>query len=716
MLAIVQFTAPVLLLGLGVAALPVVIHLLLRPRPRRVWFPPVTFLHLVLASGQRAQRVRNLWLLLLRALLLGCVAVLLAGPTCTPLAPAPRVEGPVACALVVDDSWSMQYQLAPGTTVLDRARTAAITLIRTAADWPQPSAFALIWADPDQPVTRLTTDHALPRARLREAQAPTDHAVPLNLALRQAAGLLREARQPVRRLVVFTDQAAHAWRDVPPGLLTGIDNLTVSVRSVAPPQRTNVALVAAGGPRGLHPDTAPVPIDVTLNATGLDANCTLLVREAQQVVERIGPLVVPADGTCDVSLLLPPRPQGAHAVTLEVEPGDRLDFDQRRYLTFQTTTPPVVWLLTPADRPPDADLTALLLRNLLAPETLEPRQQVVAFRHLVPAELAEPDAADRLARKPDLIVITGGAELNEVARQELRRAAEGGATVLLLPGSHEDAVEWPGLRRLLARAVQAVETLPAVTSLAWEPESTFVERGEELDELTRTAIRRRVVLAGLQDGVAVEARYADGLPAIVSLRRGRGRLMLLTTSPDPQWSELGRQAAGLLTWLHELLRQARGAADAVAEFTAGESSSHSFTGLPTRGVARVSCLSGQRVEPISVRLSDAEPTASWPTDQPGIYTIETGRDVVANILYSVNWPASESDLRPITSDRLEALLGVAHVSVEGVDATDSGAQSMWPSWLTGLRDAAKVLPLVLLALVLGELLLASRMRRATVED
>jgi len=705
-----------LLVGVAAAALPFVIHFLLRPRPRRAWFPPVAFLYPALASGQRARRLRNFWLLLVRALLLACIALLLAGPTCAPQGTAPEGDGPVACVLVVDDSSSMRYQLDAETTLLDQACKEALEVARSAADWPQPSALGLVWANPERHGIELTTDYAAVRAGLRDVGALAEHAMPLNHALREAARLLQAARQPVRRLIVFTDQAAHAWQDVAPGLLTGIENLTVRVRAVAPERRTNLALTAGRGPMGLHPENAPVPLEATLNATGLDATCFLVVRDGQRVVERVGPLAVSADSARDLSLVLPPRPRGVHALTLELEPSDRLCFDQKRFVVFQTAERPVAWLVTPADAGPDTDLTALLMRNLLAPEALAAQRQLVTFAHKSPAELAKTIAAEPPAdagprgRDVDLIVITGGVELNEAARQGVRRRAERGAIVLLLPGSREGATEWPGWRRLFARSVLRVETLDAVTSFSWDTGSTFAGRNAELDELTRAAVRRRVVLAGLEDGVVVEARYADGVPAVVSLRRGRGRLLLLTTSPDPKWSELGMRAAGLLTWLHELLRESLGSPDAVATFVAGQAARHPFPALPGRGVARVVSLTQEEASPSFVRLSKGEPTPGWPTHHPGIYAVRTSRRDFPETLYAVNWPAAESDLRAIGADRLEALLGVAAVALEAGERVEDEAASTLLSRLVGLRDAARLLPLVLLALVLGELLLASRMR------
>jgi hypothetical protein len=122
-----------MLLGVVAAGMPFAIHLLLRPRPRRIRFPAVAFLHTRLASGRRAQRLRNLWLLLLRALVLFFVVLLLAGPTCVPRGETGASEDPIACVLVVDDSWSMLYQVTAEQTLLDRACAAACEYIDTAS-------------------------------------------------------------------------------------------------------------------------------------------------------------------------------------------------------------------------------------------------------------------------------------------------------------------------------------------------------------------------------------------------------------------------------------------------------------------------------------------------------------------------------------------------------------------------------------------------------
>ena len=104
------FAFPALLGGALAAGLPWLIHLILRPRPQRVRFPPVTLLRPVLIAGRRASKLRNFWLLLIRTLVIVLLAALLAAPACSTSAAALGRSGPIANLIVFDDSLSMTYR------------------------------------------------------------------------------------------------------------------------------------------------------------------------------------------------------------------------------------------------------------------------------------------------------------------------------------------------------------------------------------------------------------------------------------------------------------------------------------------------------------------------------------------------------------------------------------------------------------------------------
>src|SRR6185503_14592167 len=77
----VNFLNPFFLFGLGAAAIPVLIHLFTRRRPREVKFPSLDFLTEVNQSEIRRLRLKQWLLLLLRTLAVALLAMAMARPS-----------------------------------------------------------------------------------------------------------------------------------------------------------------------------------------------------------------------------------------------------------------------------------------------------------------------------------------------------------------------------------------------------------------------------------------------------------------------------------------------------------------------------------------------------------------------------------------------------------------------------------------------------------
>jgi hypothetical protein len=86
------FLHPALLLGLPLVAIPVVLHLLLRARPKHYVFPALRLLQQRQLQNVRRLRLRQLWLLLLRMGVIAAVVVALARPSLPPANYAPHAS------------------------------------------------------------------------------------------------------------------------------------------------------------------------------------------------------------------------------------------------------------------------------------------------------------------------------------------------------------------------------------------------------------------------------------------------------------------------------------------------------------------------------------------------------------------------------------------------------------------------------------------------
>ena len=71
------------ILGLGglLLLVPIVLHFLMQPKPKDIVFPALRFLKARQQSNKSSMRIRHFLLLMMRCLLIGLVALALAGPS-----------------------------------------------------------------------------------------------------------------------------------------------------------------------------------------------------------------------------------------------------------------------------------------------------------------------------------------------------------------------------------------------------------------------------------------------------------------------------------------------------------------------------------------------------------------------------------------------------------------------------------------------------------
>lgn len=707
MLNALQFTSPALLSGLLAIAVPVLIHLALRSRPRRVRFPPLMLMHAVLAGGQRVNRLQNLLLLMLRGAVLALAALLLSGPTCgTRPAPGPAAGG--AHILILDDSASTRYRPRydqPGT-LLDELARAAREYVTTRTQQHNAARFALI-------ASSLATDPAFASdpgpvlTALHAARHQPPHAQSLAGALRRAAELVQNDGGRATRLAIFTDLTAGAWRDVQPGTLAPLTDADVWVCGPEQPPAANAGFVSASAPSLVTRAEAPVALKATLRSFGTSGDAWVTATSADAPRQRIGPVHITSDATSVVDLELPPAPPGLHALTLALQPDDLLSLDQQYHLAWHTSWRPRAWVLTASASAADPVVT--VLRNLLAPVTLPDEQQRITVRLLDTRAEMERALQDAVAAQPDgrpsLLVVLPAVAFAPPALAHLFELAEGGATLLLVPGS-ATAPDWPGLREQFSPAPPVSELLPDGVEIRPVPGYSRLLPDAAADDLARVSVRRRLLATSQTVGVEVVARYADNEPAILSQRLGRGRLLWLTTAPVTTWSDLSAQAAGLLIWLHSLADEGRDSRAATAAFMHGQLVREPFASLPPNGLVRVLPPEQANRQPVWVRLSEGRPAPCWPTDVPGVWQVRLPEEDQPRAMYTVNWPAEEFDLRPVTRDDIAARLGAERVQVARVSQRYISAR--WTPPLPNLTDPVTTGGALLLLVFLLELLVASR--------
>src|SRR3989449_7717395 len=209
---------PAYLWGLLAIALPILVHLFNQRRPRPLSFGAIEFVLRSHRQKARRLRLRQILLLAFRCLLIAAVALALARPSIKPRGvQAAQSSGPQATALVLDASLSMRYRVA-SKTLFEKARSEALAALdRLGPDEP---ATAGLCAGPagfaGGGLSAPSFDPLAVRRLLESAQA-TYLASDMTGCLAAAAKALGESPVAGKRIIAFSDLAAHSIRlDAPP--------------------------------------------------------------------------------------------------------------------------------------------------------------------------------------------------------------------------------------------------------------------------------------------------------------------------------------------------------------------------------------------------------------------------------------------------------------------------------------------------------------------
>jgi len=200
-----DFMNPALLGGITLAGLPIVLHLVMRQKPRHLEFPALRFLRLRQESNQRRMRLRHLLLLALRVAALCLLALGLARPSIKTSGMIGDREAPAAAAMVFDTSPRMQYRHENKT----RLQVAQDTCLWLLPQLPPESQVAVIDSAPAEPAFQVDLVAARQRVGRLEAEGAGR---PLIDSLLSAAELLKDAPQERKEIYVFTDLTQAAWK------------------------------------------------------------------------------------------------------------------------------------------------------------------------------------------------------------------------------------------------------------------------------------------------------------------------------------------------------------------------------------------------------------------------------------------------------------------------------------------------------------------------
>ncbi len=423
------FLHPLLLGGLVLVGLPVLIHLIMRQKPKRLPFPAFRFLLQKHRTNQTRLRLRHLLLLLLRMAIIAALCLALVRPSVTGGVLLPGGDSPVNAVLVIDTSASMEYTLA-GKSRLDEAKRRAGELLD---ELPDGSKIAIL----DSAEVNGEWERSPSSARDRIASLRLRHAnAALPRQIEQAYRLLTELDRGVdnptealpKVLYVFSDRTYGCWDEQAAKGLTQPPGINAVFVDVGVDEPADLAIVEVKPePLTLRPGDT-VKIAVTVQATGADYDTEIVCAFDGEAHGQRLPLKLQAGRTQTVTFERAAAgrarageaqqglAEGLHQVEVRLANGDAMPFDNTGFATFRVLEGRPVLVLT--DDREAADNWADLLAD-----TFRPRVHLLAEASTLPLEnyavvclfnVARPDAAlwDRLWKYVSgghgLMVVLGG--------------------------------------------------------------------------------------------------------------------------------------------------------------------------------------------------------------------------------------------------------------------------------------------------------------------
>ena len=624
-----SFLAPLFLLGGALIIGPIIFHLIRRTTREVTPFSSLMFLQPTPPRVTRRSRIENLWLLLLRCLVIGLLAVGFARPFLQRENAAANASADASkrTVLLVDTSASMRRE-----DLWTQARAKVEALTRSAAPADE---MALLTFD-RIPRTLLTFEQwreTTPDGRLAaltqrlEGVTPGWAGTALGAALLQAAEMLEapaEENGRTREIVVIGDLQEGSRLDGVQGY-EWPRGLVVRLEPVAAKRLENAGAqwIAESVDNG-GTDTPQGPRVRVINTPEAKREQFALAWAAAAQPAKLD-VYVPA-GQARVARPSP-APSGSERLVLS---GDEVEFDNTLFiLPAQPVQVPLLYVGN--DARDDTGGSFYYLARAF--------QKTPALRvEINPVRGNAPVPAFRL-QQSQMIVLGEGVE--EAALQGIRGFARSGKIVLAPLTKAEDAqtvarlLETPAFTATEAR----IKDYAMFAQIDFQHPIFAAFADPRFSDFTKIHFwKHRHFDATILPNARVVASFDDKTPAIVEVPLGQGRVIILASSWRPADSQLALSSK-FVPLLYGLLEQSSNLPPRKAQYFVGDE-----VPLPP-GPQALTVRKPDGVEmPIPVGGSFKE------TDQPGVYQVMPG-----TLRFVVNLTPDESKLALLGSERLSSL-------------------------------------------------------------
>lgn len=689
------FVNQLMLWGMLAVAVPIAVHLIQRRKARRIPFPAIEFILRSRKAVAKRFRLKQILLLALRCLLVAAIA----GAAARPLfagrdAAVGPSGGPAAVAIAVDTSLSMRARVG-GKSAFEAARDAAAALVNGLG--PDVEAVVVPFADDAKVLPAVPTADKTVLSQAVSDLKPGYGRTNVARALDAASAAIASSQKPRKLVYVFTDAAAPGWSEVmprDPALEVGYR--VVDVTGTATPNTALIALeVREEGSEAVARAEVQSFSDEPL--TGVSVEMLENDRPSGRNFVDLAP-----GATASTVFTIPSPSAGLNVATARVQ-SDALEEDDTRFAVFRGRGRVRTLLVDGDPQIALREAETFYLERALAPtrtSTSSVQPIVMDAEGLARANLAD----------YDVVVLANVGELPGPTVAALERWVSNGGGLLFTAGDRVEAARAnASFRDLLPMRLRGVRAAVSAHSEggatearhltlgpvpASHPVSDALDTGAE-DVLGATRFEKTQLLEAGASGAGTVLKFSDGSPALVERAHGRGRVALLASSIDREWSNLP-----ISTLYVPLTRR-------LVRFLAGELSDDQVAAVIVGNPVQVEVGEHARVridgpEGFAAEVLPAvEGVVEVTPTLPGVYRLSkedgTPDERLALKGFAANVDTAEGELRKVTAAELARIFdGVDFATsggLEGGEEAPSSATPDQPLWglLLGLGLIAVVL-------------------------
>ena len=516
-----NFLNSIILYGLGAAALPFIIHLLFRRRPKDVNFPSIKLLELMKTDRIRRLRIKQILILLLRTLIILLIILAFARPAVRGVF---NRNARTAAVIVIDSSASMYY-IHNGEVLFDTAVRKAREILEMLGS--DDTAALILTGEPRMPGGGMT-------ARKTALVKALENVEPLHAgneperALVSAVEMLETSGFSNRELYYLTDGAVNS---LPDSLKTDSDVIRLYTVLLGPEKRDgpvveNLELI----------NRLVVPgANVTFRADGFsgmdneETNIEFFIndeRKARVLAEKR------PGNRIEAEFDYTPGKPGWYSVYASVSDG-RYELGETRRIVMHV--PGKVNILIAGESPDDLYFLQRILEPVSEPSMFALR--TVLYDRLKPEDFT----------MADVIVLSGVPSLPGQIYNSIRNSVveRGAGLVVFTPENMDSSLYENGIfRDIFPLKVERYVSMKAKQSGGFALIDRFdmnhpVLRGvSDKGDFQKPKVSSYYVMRPLSQSTSVIARFSDGSMAVGETPCGKGRAVVFSVDATTAGSEL----------------------------------------------------------------------------------------------------------------------------------------------------------------------------------